>query len=77
MEPVPDQETAARLPGDAAVDVPTEVPEDDAAEQAFPAVDDDDIDDTTDVVLHRGLEVDEADAAEQARTVTIDDSEER
>ncbi len=75
MEPVPDEEAAARRPGDAA-DVPIETPADDVAEQvvtAAPLDESDEADETESAVIHRGLEVDEADAADQARTAGLDD----
>ena len=73
MEPAPDQDTTAHRLDDA-VDVPIETPADDAAEQAFPASDDDvDGDEAADTIADRGLEVNEADAADQARSVGLDD----
>jgi hypothetical protein len=72
MEPAPDHETTAHRLDDAA-DVPIETPADDAIEQALPVGTADDEDATTDALIDRSLEVDEADAADQARSVGLDD----
>jgi len=74
MEPVPNHETTSHRPPED-VDVPIETPPDDVAEQAVDAVpaDEDEGDEPTGAVIHRGLEVDEADAADQARLAGLDD----